>query len=697
MRPNILFVFPDQWRADWTGMNRCLPIRTPNLVRLAEHGVWFPAAFTPSPLCAPARATLASGLEYDLCGVPNNSHDYPLGQLTFYALLREAGYHVMGCGKFDLAKAAFGWKTDGSSRLAEWGFDEGIDSEGKWDGVTSGRVEPRGPYMTYLEERGLRLMHVEDMLQRRSSKLATFPTPLPDDAYSDNWIAANGLRLIASAPGHKPWFLQVNFTGPHDPWDITVAMAEMYRNVDFPIPLGVNPEQVESHLAVRRNYAAMIENIDHWLGAFLDALSESGQLSKTLIVVSSDHGEMLGDRSCWGKAAPFQASLAVPLVVSGPGVYKRAVLKTPTTILDLAGTFLDFAGVTIPATWDTRSLRKNLEDPEARPPRNHVLSALPEWQLVLDGRFKLVKWQDRTELFDVMTDPTESTNVATFHPSTVQSMSTLLRRDAGARRLVFIGGAEGSGTTLLLRLLSAPDVCASLGGNFVKVPEHGDARLLAQAFEEANRRLWDRKLSYSDHEIARRDWHAAADQILNSPAFSSQTCVLFKRSFPFAQPRDQYTPDIWDALDLLARTRIVVIYRDPCAATFSALRRGFDSDLRRLAVACSEQLTWLAGQVRAIGPDLVRIISYRGLCEDPVATLAPLVEFCGIPFAPVRAAALSERMDVGADRRYTRELQRSEVDWLEGFFDTRRRRQWDILESGRATPSWLGPQISTPE
>jgi hypothetical protein len=176
-------------------------------------------------------------------------------------------------------------------------------------------------------------------------------------------------------------------------------------------------------------------------------------------------------------------------------------------------------------------------------------------------------------------------------------------------------------------------------------------------------------------------------QILGSPAFSGQTRLIFKRSFPFAQPRDQYTPDIWDILDLLADTRIVIIYRDPCAATFSALRRGFDSDLRRLAVTCSEQLTWLAGQVRAIGSELVRIISYRSLCEDPVATLAPLTEFCGIPFDPVRIAALKERMDVGTDSRYSRELQRPEVDWLEGFFDARRRRQWEILESGFATPS----------
>ena len=334
----------------------------------------------------------------------------------------------MGCGKFDLAKADFGWKIDGSSRLAEWGFDEGIDSEGKWDGIASGQVEPRGPYIAYLEERGLRLTHVEDMLRRQSSRLAAFPTPLPDDAYCDNWIAGIGLRLIASAPRHKPWFLQVNFAGPHDPWDITAAMAEMYRGINFPLPPGLNPGQAEAHLAVRQNYAAMIENIDRWLGVFLNTLQENGQFSETLVVVSSDHGEMLGDRGCWGKTVPCQGSLAVPLAISGPGVSQAAVVRSPTTILDLAATFLDFAGAAIPSAWDTRSIRKQLEDPEAPPPRRYVYSGLPRWQLVFDGRFKLVATQNGTELYDLMNDPSEATNVAAFEPARVGMMSALLRQ-----------------------------------------------------------------------------------------------------------------------------------------------------------------------------------------------------------------------------------------------------------------------------
>ena len=223
MRPNILFVIPDQWRADWTALNESLPIRTPSLLRLCSEGARFSCAISPSPLCAPARAALASGMEYDRCGVADNRHNYPIDQPTFYGVLRDAGYHVMGCGKFDLAKADFGWKLDGSSRLREWGFHEGIDCEGKWDAVTSGRAEPAGPYMAFLEGRGLRQIHLDDMRRREvANPFGTWPTPLPEDAYADNWVAAHALRLICGAPSNRPWFLQVNFLGPHDPWDVTV-------------------------------------------------------------------------------------------------------------------------------------------------------------------------------------------------------------------------------------------------------------------------------------------------------------------------------------------------------------------------------------------------------------------------------------------------------------------------------------------
>jgi hypothetical protein len=249
------------------------------------------------------------------------------------------------------------------------------------------------------------------------------------------------------------------------------------------------------------------------------------------------------------------------------------------------------------------------------------------------------------------------------------------------RIFIFIGGAEGSGTTVLLRLLSAPDGCASLGGNFQKLPNHPEAKQLADTFMAANSRVWDRKLSFDDHEKGRRDWRAAMDKIMASPAFAETTRFIFKRSFPFSNPREQFTPDMWEILTLIPDCKILLIYRDPKSATYSALRRQFDSDLRRLAVVCNEQLTWLAGQARAIGPERVRIISYERLCADPVSVVEPIADFCNIPFAQVNEAIRREGMHANPDARWTHELSPQDSNWLTQFFDDRRLRQWEILEA----------------
>ncbi|MBI4873313.1 MAG: sulfatase-like hydrolase/transferase, partial [Acidobacteria bacterium] len=224
--PNILFFFPDQHRFDWTGLNPALDVRTPNLKSVAGRGAWFRRAVVASPLCAPSRAALASGLDYDRCRVRNNRDDYPLDQPTCYQALREAGYHVAGCGKFDLHKKSPVWGLDGKAFLKEWGYSDGIDNAGKGDAISSGAKEPKDPYMAYLESRGLRLTHVADFRRRggQGHYSDTAPTALDDDAYCDNWIGGNGLKLLRAAPAGAPWFLMLNFTGPHSPMDITRSM-----------------------------------------------------------------------------------------------------------------------------------------------------------------------------------------------------------------------------------------------------------------------------------------------------------------------------------------------------------------------------------------------------------------------------------------------------------------------------------------
>ncbi len=424
-RPNILLLLPDQHRFDWLGTNPELPVRTPHLDALAKQGVLFSRAFCPSPLCAPSRASLASGKHYDRCGVRSNGYNYPLGQPTFYSLLRESGYHVGGVGKFDLHKKTLDWGLDGSRLVKNWGFSEGIDNEGKWDAIRSGAKVPKGPYMAYLHRRGLAEMHVADFRKRRSYA-ATFPTPLPEEAYCDNWIGKNGLQMLRKFREDKPWFLVVNFTGPHGPMDVTRRMHERWQGVGFPQPNNCKRFDAATHVKVRQNYSAMVENIDRWLGIYIEELKKREELTNTILAYSSDHGEMLGDHNRWGKSVPFQPSVGVPLIIGAPGIAKGIVSDALVSLTDLAATFLDYANVPRPESMDSLSLRPLLEG-KAKSHREYVLSGLNRWRMVFDGRYKLIQTDGKSPvLYDLVTDALENKDVANENPAIVNRLAKLI-------------------------------------------------------------------------------------------------------------------------------------------------------------------------------------------------------------------------------------------------------------------------------
>lgn len=446
--PNILFFFPDQHRFDWTGANPHVSVRTPVLDRVAAQGIRFDRAYCASPLCAPSRACLAAGKEYDRCGVPNNGTDYPIEQTTFYTMLRESGYHVMGCGKFDLHKPSLTWGLDGQHLLDEWGFSAGVDSAGKWDLVRAAADGPADPYSAYLERYGLREVHLKDMHSRRGGNYRNFtavhPTPLPERAYGDNWIARRGLELIRSAPTGRPWFLQVNFAGPHEPNDITHRMdvAVQARRPDFPPPNRNTQLNAATHVAVRQNYTAMVDNIDAWLGIYLDELERRGELENTLIVFSSDHGEMLGDHDRWSKKVPYEPSVGVPLVLAGPGVRAGQVSNALVSVIDLAATFLEAAGMTVPREMDARSLVPLLSG-RTDTHRTFLRSGLDDWRLIRDERYKLILGFDparsprKTDgvpafddapvlLYDMEADPLEHVNRSGKMPDRVRRMTEAL-------------------------------------------------------------------------------------------------------------------------------------------------------------------------------------------------------------------------------------------------------------------------------
>jgi arylsulfatase len=312
---------------------------------------------------------------------------------TFYSMLRDGGYHVLACGKMDLAKASNWWGIDGKWRLSPWGFSDGINNAGKIDQVIGYELnnnQPADPYLTFLNEKKLLQEHLDDLRSRmQGGYAATYPTPLPEETYCDNWLARQGLDLLDAAPRNKPWFLQVNWTGPHNPEDITARMESQVRSLRMPVPNGANQYSAAMNQAIRQNYTAMCENIDRTIGLYLDKLTSTGQLDNTVILFSSDHGEMLGDHGQWGKVVPYQPSASVPLTIAGPGIAGGKTSAALVNHIDLTATCLDFAGIPIPRGMDSRSLRPVLEGRNITH-REVLFSGLGAWRMAFDGEYKVI-------------------------------------------------------------------------------------------------------------------------------------------------------------------------------------------------------------------------------------------------------------------------------------------------------------------
>jgi arylsulfatase A-like enzyme len=368
----------------------------------------------------------------------------------------------MACGKFDLGKPMEGWGPDGQQQhdgkcfVKIWGFSDAIDNAGKPAGARNYFKRPYrpDPYLAYLETKGLATIHMKDIRGRKVTD--SYPTPIPDEDYADNFIARTGLMLLDRAPKERPWFIQINFNGPHDPWDATKSMKERWKDVQFSPPNDIHtPPKYppEKMLGVWQNYAAAIENIDAWLGKYIEKLRDRGELDNTIIVYSSDHGEMLGDHGLVHKSQPYHPSVNVPLVVAGPGVVHRPLVKHPVGMLNLTATFLDYAMNGIPdqiqKSMDAVSLRAYWEGNSENLPK-YVRSGFQQWRLVMRDRYKLITgygarktfWQRvfrkkknkiptlKPEiLFDLDHDPGENSNIAAENPEIVQELRQHLFQD----------------------------------------------------------------------------------------------------------------------------------------------------------------------------------------------------------------------------------------------------------------------------
>jgi choline-sulfatase len=442
-RPNVLFIMDDQHRYDYLGCAGADFLNTPNLDRLAERGVRFTQCTTNSPVCAPARIGLASGLQPTRLGALDNRAFLPFSTRTYYHRLRDAGYRVGCIGKLDLAKPDhYNGRYGDRPCVYGWGFTHPEECEGKMHAGNS--PTPNGPYNFYLQEHGLFEKFHQDY-KKRSAKGwnvgASWDSVLPTEHFEDAYIGRRAAEWIRTIPDDFPWHYFVSFVGPHDPFDPPTEYADLYRDVEMPPPIvesgegkpdwvrsrmkDATPEQVA---VTRRQYCGAIQLIDDQVGMMLDALDERGMLENTYVIFSSDHGEMLGDHGLYTKSVAYEASLRVPLIAAGPGVERGRVSDALVELIDVNPTICELAGLPPQENIDARSVGPVLRG-EADGHREDAVSAITNFRTIRTDRYKLIdNYNAPNELYDLQEDPQELHNIAADRSEIVRDLRGRLHR-----------------------------------------------------------------------------------------------------------------------------------------------------------------------------------------------------------------------------------------------------------------------------
>jgi choline-sulfatase len=429
----------DQHRFDWLGCRGLEGLHTPHLDRLAEEGVLFSQATCNSPLCAPSRAALATGLRPPRCHVLDNSYSLSLDAWTIYRHLRRYGYRTSLFGKLDLHKPQFYNGVRGDLPVVhQLGFTDPLEAEGKQHGAQRVFVEGVdgsrerlliGPYQRHLRAKGLLESFSEDYAYRQIQHAHyAQPSVLPCEDFEDAWIGEKACEYLREVNGDSPWFTFVSFVGPHNPWDAPQEYLQQYEDVPMPDPV-VDPgtdraawvQQKQEEMMrgtggataqkMRQNYSGMVTLIDDYVGEMLDILSARDLLEDTIIVYTSDHGEMLGDLGLVHKSVQYESALRVPLILSGWGIPRMGATDALVELFDVTPTLLEVLDLPVPAELDARSFAPLLRG-ETRSHRQHQIAQLPFTTCIRDGDYKaIVNPNDHPELYDLRVDPWETENI----------------------------------------------------------------------------------------------------------------------------------------------------------------------------------------------------------------------------------------------------------------------------------------------
>jgi arylsulfatase A-like enzyme len=439
-RPNILFLMTDQHRADCLRADGNAAIQTPNLDRLAAEGVRFSRAYSSTPTCTPARTALLTGLSpwhHGMLGMTAMADSYPLEKPR---ALRDAGYYTLAIGKQHFHPLRNG---HGYHRMI---LDEHCPCGNGPAALAA--AEKRGPversdYDSWFHSEAPHLDPHATGLWWNDYPSRAFA--LPERLHPTNWTGGAAVNFLNGWNGAQPFFLKVSFIRPHSPYDPPARFMKMYEDAALPeafagrwagkyIPRAHERTDIwhgrlsaAEVRASRKGYYGCVTQVDEQIGRILEALEKRGWLDETLILFTSDHGDMTGDHNLWRKSYAYESSARIPMLMRWPSGLLSArrgqAMPQPVELRDVLPTFLEAAGAEPSRPIDGRSLlslvRNNgagwreyidLEHDVCYSPANHWNALTGQgWKYIyhaLDGQEQLFHLaSDPHELNDLAGDP----------------------------------------------------------------------------------------------------------------------------------------------------------------------------------------------------------------------------------------------------------------------------------------------------
>lgn len=417
-RPNILFLMPDQLRADFLGCYGAGFARTPHLDALAARSTLFGRCIAPTPICVPSRASLLTGQSSVESGIMSNDvwlrpDRRACGIDSWPELLGEAGYDTYAVGKMHFTP----WD-------AGEGFRTRVIAEDKR------HTHIPDDYAGFLDGIGTRKRHGREMAGYVENGGACV-SPLAPGDHVDSWCADRAAELLGAHDPARPFAMMVGFPSPHCPYDPPAGMAALFDPADMPPPAPATPESealrpwlignmkkpwadidytafTPAQVArVRAHYAALVHMLDNAVGRLLQALDESGMAEDTLIVFTSDHGDFVGDYGLVCKNYFMDGSIRVPMILHVPG--QGPSRRNDTVALpDLYPTLLEAAGI---APRDGLAYRSLLQPPPDSP--RLICGVTHRGMMAEHGGLKLARYVDGpVTLHDMGADPLEQENLA---------------------------------------------------------------------------------------------------------------------------------------------------------------------------------------------------------------------------------------------------------------------------------------------